>query len=45
MGNSLSLVVSKIFMEHYEEIALDATDQTPAKYLGYVDYTFVLSPH
>jgi hypothetical protein len=29
MGNSLSLVVSNIFMEHSEEIALDTADHRP----------------
>jgi hypothetical protein len=29
MGNSLSLVVSNIFMEHFEEMALDTADYKP----------------
>jgi hypothetical protein len=29
MGNSLSLVVSNIFMEHSEEIAFDTADHRP----------------
>jgi hypothetical protein len=33
MGNSLSPVVSNIFMEHFEEIILDTTDHKPTKYL------------
>jgi hypothetical protein len=33
MGNSLSPVVSNIFMEHFEEIALDTADYKPAKWL------------
>jgi hypothetical protein len=31
IGNSLSPVVSDIFMEHFEEIALDTADHKPAK--------------
>jgi hypothetical protein len=31
MGNSLSPVVSDIFMEHFEEIALDTAYHKPAK--------------
>jgi hypothetical protein len=39
MGNSLSPVVSKIFMEHFEEIALDTEDYKPTKWFRYVDDT------
>jgi hypothetical protein len=42
MGNSLSPVVSNIFMEHFEEIALDATEYKPAEWLRYVDNTFMV---
>jgi hypothetical protein len=45
MGTSLSEVVSNIFMEHSEEIALDTADNKPAKWLRYVDYPFVVLPH
>jgi hypothetical protein len=31
MGNSLSPVVSNMFMEDFEEIALDTADHKPAK--------------
>jgi hypothetical protein len=31
MGNSLYLVVSNIFMEHFEDIALGTADYKPAK--------------
>jgi hypothetical protein len=41
MGNSLSLVVSNIFKEHSEEIALDTADHKPTKWLRYVDYPSV----
>jgi hypothetical protein len=37
MGNSLSLEVNNIFMEHFEETALDTADYKPAKWLRYVD--------
>jgi hypothetical protein len=33
MGNSLSPVVSNIFMEHFDEIALDTADHKPTKWL------------
>jgi hypothetical protein len=33
MGNSLSPVVSNIFMEHFEEIALETAEYKPAKWL------------
>jgi hypothetical protein len=42
MGNSLSLVVSNIFMEYFEEIALETADYKPAKWLRYVNDTFVI---
>jgi hypothetical protein len=42
MGNSPSPMVSNIFMEHFEEIALDTADHKPTKWLTYVDDTFVV---
>jgi hypothetical protein len=45
MGNSLSAVVSNIFMEHPEEIALDTADHKPAKWLRYINDTFAVWPH
>jgi hypothetical protein len=45
MGSSLSPVVSNVFMEHFEEIALDTADHKPAKRLRYVNDTFVVWPH
>jgi hypothetical protein len=45
MGDSLSMVVSNIFMEHIEEIILDTADHKPAKLLRYVNDTFVVWPH
>jgi hypothetical protein len=44
MGNLLSPVVSNIFMEHFEEMALDTADYKPAKWLRYVN-TFMVWPH
>jgi hypothetical protein len=43
MGNSLSPVVSNIFMEYSE--ALDTAAHKPAKWLRYVHDTFVVWPH
>jgi hypothetical protein len=45
MGNSPSPAVSNIFMEHFEEIALDSADHRPAKWIRYVDDTFVVWPY
>jgi hypothetical protein len=45
MGNSLSPVVSNIYMEHFEEMALDTAEYKPDKWLRYVDDTFVVWPH
>jgi hypothetical protein len=45
MGNSLSLVVSNIFMEHFEEIALDTGDHKPTKWLRYINGIFMVWPH
>jgi hypothetical protein len=45
MGNSLSPTVSNIFMENFEEVALDTPEYKPAKWLRYVDDTFVVWPH
>jgi hypothetical protein len=45
MGNSLSPVVSNIFMEHFEETTLDRADHKPTKWLRYVDDTFMVWPH
>jgi hypothetical protein len=45
MGSSLSPVVSNIFMEHFEKLAIDTTDLRPAVWLRYVEDTFVVWPH
>jgi hypothetical protein len=41
MGNSLPPIVSNIFVEHSE----DTADHKPAKWLRYVENTFVVWPH
>jgi hypothetical protein len=45
MGNSLSPVVSNIYMEHFEKLALDTTEYKPTKWLRYVDDMFIVWPH
>jgi hypothetical protein len=45
MGSSLSPIVSNIFMEHFEELALDSAQYKPSLWLRYVDDTFVVWPH
>jgi hypothetical protein len=45
MGNSLSPVVSNRFMEHFEEVTLDTGEYKPAKWLRYVDDTFMAWTH
>ena len=45
VGSSLSLVVNNIFMEHFEEKALDTLEQKPSLCLRYVEDTFLILPH
>jgi hypothetical protein len=45
MVNSQSPVVSNVFMEHFEEIALDTGNHKAAKWLRYFEDTFVVWPH
>jgi hypothetical protein len=45
MGNSLSPIVSNIFMEHFQKLALDSAPYTPSLWLRYIDDTFVVWPH
>ena len=42
MGNPLSPVVANIYMEHFEELALESAESKPATWLRYVDDTFVI---
>jgi hypothetical protein len=44
MGNSGSPMVSNIFMEHFEDLALDTADHKLDKWLKYVDDTFLVWP-
>ncbi|PNF18952.1 hypothetical protein B7P43_G14912, partial [Cryptotermes secundus] len=45
MGNSLSPIVSNIFMEHFEKLALDSALYKTSLWLRYMDDTFVVWPH
>jgi hypothetical protein len=45
MRSSLSPIISSIFMEHFEQLALDSAPHKPAMWLRYVDDTFVVWPH
>jgi hypothetical protein len=45
MGNSLSPIVSNIFMEHFEKLALDSAPYKPSLWLRFVDDIFVVWPY
>jgi hypothetical protein len=45
MGNSVSPIVSNIFMKHFEKLALDSAQHKQSLWLRYVDDTFVVWPH
>jgi hypothetical protein len=45
MGSSLSPVVSNIYMEHFEQLALDSAQDEQSLWLRYVDDTFIIWPH
>ena len=45
MGSPLSPILANIFMEFFEESALELTDSRPSFWLRYVDDTFVIWPH
>jgi hypothetical protein len=42
LGNSLTPVVSNIFMEHSQETAMDTADHKCTKWLRYIDNNFVV---
>ena len=42
MGNPLSPVVANIYMEHFEELAVESAEVKPATWLCYVDDNFVV---
>jgi hypothetical protein len=45
MVSSLSPIVSNIFMEHFEKLALDLAQYKSSLWLWYVDDTFMVWPH
>ena len=45
MGSALSPIVSNIYMEHFEELALNTAQLKPDLWLRYVDDTFILWSH
>ena len=45
MGSPLSPVIANIYMEGFEEEALDTAADQPSMWLRYVDDTFVVWPH
>lgn len=45
IANYLSLVVSNLFVEHFEKTALDTADNKPTNWLRYIDVRFVVWPH
>ena len=45
MGSPLSLVVENIFMEHFEEKAINSTLEKPQQWWRYVDDTHFIWPY
>jgi hypothetical protein len=45
MGSSLLPIVSNIYMEHFERLALDWAQHKPPLWFRYIDDTFVVWPH
>jgi hypothetical protein len=44
MGNSVSAIVSSMYMEHFEKLAFDWAQHKPSLWLRYIDDTFVVCP-
>jgi hypothetical protein len=45
IGRFLSSIISKIYMDHFEILALDSAQHKPLLWLHYVDDIFVIWPH
>ena len=45
MWSLLSLLIANIFMEHYERNTIEINPPKPHYWKGFVDDTFVISPH
>lgn len=45
MGSPLSPIIANLFMEHFENIAMQSSHLRPKLWLRYVDDTFVIWPH
>ena len=45
MGSPLSPVMANIYMEYFEDMALNSAPLWPTMWLRYVDDTFILWPH
>ncbi|KAJ4426021.1 hypothetical protein ANN_27648 [Periplaneta americana] len=45
MGSPLSSLISNIYMEYFEELALSTASHKPTLWLRYVDDTFIIWPH
>ena len=45
MGSPLSPVMANIYMEYFEDMALDSASLRPTMWLRYVDDTFIHWPH
>lgn len=45
MGDPSSPVLSNIYMEFFEQVAMDSTTYKPSLWLWYADHTFVIWKH